>query len=218
MGVRMGQVFALSDEFTTMELDEIERLLASPTHEVRAGGVKIMANQAKDRKTTDARRKELFDLYLRSMDRINNWDLVDLGAWDVVGRYLGDKAARRALRPCPLSEYLGASHGCAEHDGVHSSRRGRRRLRDRRAAAERRSGPDPEGCWLVAARGREARSPASHAVPGRACGVHASNRPSQCNGTFRQGSAGSLSRSEEGERVRAVTLRRTSLNIDRRVL
>ena len=91
MGVRMGQVFALSDEFKSMELDEIERLLASPIHEVRAGGVKIMANQAKNKKTTDPRRKELFELYLRSMDRINNWDLVDLGAWDVVGRYLVDK-------------------------------------------------------------------------------------------------------------------------------
>jgi len=91
IGVRMGQVFALSDEFKEMELDEIERLLASPIHEVRAGGVKIMANQAKSKKATDHRRKELFELYLRSMDRINNWDLVDLGAWDVVGRYLVDK-------------------------------------------------------------------------------------------------------------------------------
>jgi 3-methyladenine DNA glycosylase AlkD len=91
MGVRMGQVFALSDEFKEMKLDEIEQLLASPIHEVRAGGVKIMANQAKSNKTTDHRRHELFELYLRSMDRINNWDLVDLGAWDVVGRYLVDK-------------------------------------------------------------------------------------------------------------------------------
>ncbi len=91
MGVRMGQVFELSNEFTEMPLSEIERLLASPIHEVRAGGVKIMANQAKGKKATDARRKDLYELYLRSMDRINNWDLVDLGAWDVVGRYLVDK-------------------------------------------------------------------------------------------------------------------------------
>ena len=91
MGVRMGQVFALSGEFREMPLEEIERLLASPIHEVRAGGVKIMANQAKGRKTPEDRRKELYELYLRSMDRINNWDLVDLGAWDVVGGYLADK-------------------------------------------------------------------------------------------------------------------------------
>jgi hypothetical protein len=34
---------------------------------------------------------QLFELYLRRMDRIDDWDLVDLGAWDVVGRYLIDR-------------------------------------------------------------------------------------------------------------------------------
>ena len=36
-------------------------------------------------------RKELFDLYLRRHDRINNWDLVDRSAPYVVGGYLFDK-------------------------------------------------------------------------------------------------------------------------------
>jgi 3-methyladenine DNA glycosylase AlkD len=58
---------------------------------VRAGGVKIMAYQAASKTTPEGRRRELFELYLRRHDRINDWDLVDLGAWDVVGRYLVDK-------------------------------------------------------------------------------------------------------------------------------
>ncbi len=58
---------------------------------MRAGALKIMAKQAAAKTTSDAERKDLFELYLRRMDRINNWDLVDLGAWDVVGRYLIDK-------------------------------------------------------------------------------------------------------------------------------
>ena len=87
----MGQVFALSDDFKELPLGEIETLLASPIHEVRAGAVKIMAKQAASKRTPESRRKDLFELYLRSMDRINNWDLVDLGAWEVVGRYLVDK-------------------------------------------------------------------------------------------------------------------------------
>ena len=91
MGVRMGRSSPSATNSGRCRSSEIERLLASPIHEVRAGGVKIMANQAKGKKTTEHRRKELFELYLRSMDRINNWDLVDLGAWDVVGRYLVDK-------------------------------------------------------------------------------------------------------------------------------
>jgi len=91
IGVRMGTVFALADEFRAMDLDEIEALLDSPVHEARAGAVKIMAKQAAGRATTDDERRALAELYLRRIDRINNWDLVDLGAWDVVGRYLVDK-------------------------------------------------------------------------------------------------------------------------------
>lgn len=91
LGVRMGQVFALSKEFAGMPPDEIERLLESPFHEVRAGGLKIMAVQAAGRRTSEERRTELFELYLRRIDRINNWDLVDVAAPDVVGRHLFDK-------------------------------------------------------------------------------------------------------------------------------
>jgi 3-methyladenine DNA glycosylase AlkD len=91
MGVRMGQVFALAKEFIEMPLDEIEKLLESPIHEVRVGAVSVMDFQARSKKISEGRRKELFDLYLRRHDRINTWDLVDRSAPHVVGGYLFDK-------------------------------------------------------------------------------------------------------------------------------
>ena len=91
LGVRMGQVFALAKEFMDMPLDEVEKLLESPIHEARVGAVSIMDYQARNKKTTEKRRKELFDLYLRRHDRINTWDLVDRSAINVVGGYLIDK-------------------------------------------------------------------------------------------------------------------------------
>lgn len=91
MGVRMGQVFALAKEFIDMELVEVEKLLESPIHETRTGAVSIMDFQARRKKTPESRRKELYDLYLRRHDRINNWDLVDRAAPYVVGGYLFDK-------------------------------------------------------------------------------------------------------------------------------
>jgi 3-methyladenine DNA glycosylase AlkD len=91
IGVRMGQVFMLAKAFIDMPPSEIEKLLESPIHEVRAGALSIMDKQARRRKTPERRRKELFELYLRRHDRINNWDLVDLGAPYVIGGYLFDK-------------------------------------------------------------------------------------------------------------------------------
>lgn len=91
IGVRMGQVFTLAKEFIDMTPVEIEKLLDHKIHEVRAGGCSIMDKQARRKKTTAERRKELYDLYLRRHDRINNWDLVDLCAIHVIGGYLFDK-------------------------------------------------------------------------------------------------------------------------------
>jgi 3-methyladenine DNA glycosylase AlkD len=105
IGVRMGQVFALAKEFIEMPPAEIEKLLESPVHEVRAGATSIMDKQGRSKKTIESRRKALFDLYLRRTDRINNWDLVDLAAPYVVGRYLSDKP-RDVLYKLARSESL----------------------------------------------------------------------------------------------------------------
>lgn len=88
MGVRMGHVFDTAKQFVAMEPDEIEILLESDIHEHRAGAVSIMAKQYRLRNAAPERRQALYDLYLRRHDRINNWDLVDLGAWHVVGAHL----------------------------------------------------------------------------------------------------------------------------------
>lgn len=91
MGVRMGTVFALAKKFKAMEPREIVKALRHSIHEVRAGAVSIMDFQARDKKTTDKRRKELYDLYLNNHDTINNWDLIDRSAPYVIGGYLIDK-------------------------------------------------------------------------------------------------------------------------------
>ena len=91
IGVRMGRLFSLAKEFIEMPVAELEKLLESTIHEIRAGAVSIMDKASRNKKTTDARRKELFDLYMRRHDRINNWDLVDLGCLHMTGSYLYDK-------------------------------------------------------------------------------------------------------------------------------
>ncbi|SCY79051.1 DNA alkylation repair enzyme [Flavobacterium caeni] len=91
IGVRMGNIFKLVVEFADMPIAELEKLLDSPIHEYRAGAVSIMDKASRKKKLPDERRKAFFDLYVRRHDRINNWDLVDLGALHMVGMYLKDK-------------------------------------------------------------------------------------------------------------------------------
>jgi 3-methyladenine DNA glycosylase AlkD len=91
IGVRMGQLFDLAKLYTDMPIAEIEALLESPIHEARAGAVSIMDKIARHKSTTDSRLTEIYQLYMRRHDRINNWDLVDLGCLYMTGRYLYNK-------------------------------------------------------------------------------------------------------------------------------
>jgi 3-methyladenine DNA glycosylase AlkD len=91
IGVKMGNVFALAKKFIAMVPSEIEVLMESEIHEARAGALSVMDKQGRSTKTTEERRKELFELYINRHDRVNSWDLVDLGAQYVIGRYLIDK-------------------------------------------------------------------------------------------------------------------------------
>ena len=88
---RMGEVFALAKRFIDLELDQIEESLESPIQKVRVGAVSVMDFQARRRSTPARRREELYELYLRRHDRINDWSLVDRAAPSVVGGYLLDQ-------------------------------------------------------------------------------------------------------------------------------
>jgi len=87
----MGKLFALAKNFSGLNLDEVEALLGNQYYEVRMGAACIMDFQARNKKTTPERKKELFELYIRRHDRIDNWDLIDRSAGYVVGSYLLDR-------------------------------------------------------------------------------------------------------------------------------
>ncbi|HAO47544.1 MAG TPA: DNA alkylation repair protein, partial [Chitinophagaceae bacterium] len=75
-------------EFAGMPVKELEKLLESPVHELRAGAISIMDKESRDKKISPARLEEMYKLYIRRHDRVNNWDLVDLGCLYMTGSYL----------------------------------------------------------------------------------------------------------------------------------
>jgi 3-methyladenine DNA glycosylase AlkD len=88
LGVRMGEVFDLAKTVVDLPIGEVELLLERPEHETRVLACSIMGKSAAHKKTDGERRTALYELYLRRHDRIDQWDLVDLAARDVVGGYL----------------------------------------------------------------------------------------------------------------------------------
>jgi len=101
MGLDAAQIRRLAREFARLSLPEVEALLESPWHEARLLAVVLLANAYA---RADARAQAgIYRLYLRRTDRINNWDLVDASAPEVVGGHLLERS-RAPLRKLARSQ------------------------------------------------------------------------------------------------------------------
>ncbi|PIW37313.1 MAG: DNA alkylation repair protein [Candidatus Kerfeldbacteria bacterium CG15_BIG_FIL_POST_REV_8_21_14_020_45_12] len=72
-----------------MQLSEVERLLQSPVHEHRLTALFILISQYKS--SSSSRRKTIISIYKKNLRFINNWDLVDSSAPQLLGDFLIDK-------------------------------------------------------------------------------------------------------------------------------
>lgn len=72
-----------------VSLSDIEAFLSSPFHEIRLAGVLFLVQRFE--KAQSDEQEEVFRFYLDHTGRINNWDLVDQSAPNIVGAYLFEK-------------------------------------------------------------------------------------------------------------------------------
>lgn len=91
LGISVPYQRKIAKEFRDIGLDDIKKLIDNKVHEKRLIALLILIE--KFRKSDDFGKKEIFDFYLLSAKNnlVNNWDLVDLSAHQIVGGYLSDK-------------------------------------------------------------------------------------------------------------------------------
>ncbi len=77
--------------WSSVGLDGLEECLASGYHEVRLAALLTLVEIFKHSSKTGISKKECIDFYLEHTDRINNWDLVDLSCYPLLGEWLLDK-------------------------------------------------------------------------------------------------------------------------------
>lgn len=81
-------------------LHELEKLLASPYNEERALSLMFLADYFKRAKGNEQRQREIFDFYCSQTHRINNWNLVDISCYFIVGEHLFQKPRDLLLLWC----------------------------------------------------------------------------------------------------------------------
>lgn len=96
IGIKVPTLRAVSREYRLMPLDEIESLLQSQIHEERHLALMILVLQVA--KSDEAQQKAAFDFYLRNTQFINNWDLVDCSAPQIVGGFLMNRSRKPLVK------------------------------------------------------------------------------------------------------------------------
>lgn len=86
LGVVMPDIRKTAREFQDAPIAEIEKLLRSPIHDERMLALLLLVRRFET--GDDALKKKIYGLYLKNTRSINNWDLVDLSAPNIVGAYL----------------------------------------------------------------------------------------------------------------------------------
>ena len=85
LGLTVPQQRILAKKYQHLPLPEIETLLTNPIHELRLTALMILTYHFQN-KNVD--KKTIVDFYLKHTQWINNWDLVDLSAYKILGEYL----------------------------------------------------------------------------------------------------------------------------------
>ncbi len=72
-------------------LDDLEECIANEYHELRLAALLALVEVFSHAKKSPEMQKACVDFYLSHTDRINNWDLVDLSCYPLLGQWLLDK-------------------------------------------------------------------------------------------------------------------------------
>jgi len=89
LGIKVPQTRAVAKKFVHLDFSDLQALLNSPYHEFRLTALLILVQKYDSADKFE--QKKIFNFYLKNSKNINNWDLVDLTADRIIGRYLEDK-------------------------------------------------------------------------------------------------------------------------------
>ncbi|MCR5265966.1 MAG: DNA alkylation repair protein [Cyanobacteria bacterium RUI128] len=93
-GIRTPILRKLSKKYAEIDYTTLEDLLHNEYHEARMLSLLILMNKYKNDKY---KRGYIVELYVRNADYINNWDLVDVSAPNIVGNYVFENSEKLSL-------------------------------------------------------------------------------------------------------------------------
>jgi 3-methyladenine DNA glycosylase AlkD len=96
LGIRVPVLRQIAKQFKQLSTASLFKLLQSKYHEERLLALFMLV--AKFEKSENEERKNIYELYLQNTEKINNWDLVDSSAHQIVGGQLFERSRKPLLK------------------------------------------------------------------------------------------------------------------------
>ena len=91
IGVMVPQSRKVAKKFSQLQLVEVKMLLYSSIHEERLVALLILVWRYSSALSSREEKEEIVKFYLDNIKQVNNWDLVDLSAPNILGAHLIDR-------------------------------------------------------------------------------------------------------------------------------
>jgi 3-methyladenine DNA glycosylase AlkD len=95
LGIVVPEQRKVARKYKHMELEDVQNLLKSKIHEHRLVALLILVEKFREANEKD--QEKIFSFYLRNIRFINNWDLVDGSAPQIIGGYLLKRPVERKI-------------------------------------------------------------------------------------------------------------------------
>ena len=89
LGIKLPIQREIAKKYYGLSLPKIQELIKSKVHEHRLTSLIILTEKYK--KAEEEYKGDIFNFYLKNSKNINNWDLVDISAPQIIGDFLHDK-------------------------------------------------------------------------------------------------------------------------------
>lgn len=86
-GLSVPEMRLIAKEYRDLELEDLSVLISEKIHELRLIALTILVDKYQKSKN-DKERRAIYKFYLNNRQGINNWDLVDLSVYKIMGDYL----------------------------------------------------------------------------------------------------------------------------------
>ena len=105
LGISVPDCSNLAKKYKNLEISEVKSLLKNKYHEIRLISLIVLVFKYNE-SSQEFERRKIVNFYLKNTKFINNWDLVDSSAYQILGNYLVDKKDRKIIYKLVSSKNL----------------------------------------------------------------------------------------------------------------